>query len=129
MTVPETNFEVESATKTNDDAEQTPDGVTTSRWTDYGHDRLYINGLFTSTTDVYVDLDDDSVTVSGTQVRHTEAEHTDGGLVVTIERPSWTFEVKLTEVTGSEATDSDTEESTDTDSDSGVDLAQYGVDV
>ncbi|WP_226043361.1 hypothetical protein [Natrinema sp. DC36] len=118
-------FTVESATKTHGDSEKELDGVTSSRWTKRGNDRLYINGLFTSTTDVYVNLSEDTVTVSGTKIRGTEVVRDGDGLTVTIKRPSGEIEIQIgtVESTGDETAEDDSEG----DSDGDVDLEELGI--
>jgi hypothetical protein len=121
-------FDDVSATKSNDDSERDLDGVSVSRWTDHGQDRVYINGLFTSTTDVYVDLKNEAVTVSGTKVRTTSVDRDGDELAVTIKRPSWTYDITVTQADGDgEATETAADESDDEDSD--VDLERFGVDI
>lgn len=119
-------YNVESATKTHGDSAKDLDGVSASRWVKHGNDRLYINGLFVSTKDVYVDLTDDTVTVSGTQTRSATAERDGDTLVVEIVSPSWNYEI----IVGSEDAD-DTDTGTDTDEDEddegGVDLEELGI--
>lgn len=118
-------FTVESATKTRGGSETELDDITSSRWTNHGNDRLYINGLFTSTTDVYVDLIEDTATVSGTKVRGTEVTRHDDGLTVTIERPSGAIEIQIE---AAESTSDETvEDESEDDADDGVDLEELGI--
>ena len=62
----DSGFRVESAVTTHAGSRRTLEKPTASQWTKAGRDRLYINDLFTSTTDVYVDLDNDTLTVDET---------------------------------------------------------------
>ena len=104
-------FDGVDVTKTHDGVEKHVSGVSVSRWNpDDGPDRLYINGLFTSTTDVYVDLVEESVTVSGTKTRTSSCEFDGDELTVTIKRPSWNYIIRVGVVdddNSPNATDSD----------------------
>lgn len=121
------SIEVESAIKARDDHTKTLSDVTASRWTAHGHDRIYVNGLFSTTTDVYVELSDETATVSGTKTRGQTVSIEDGAATLTIKRPSSTYEVVL-----SAATDEDeigTDDDTDDSDDNGPDLERFGVDI
>lgn len=118
-------FDVDSATKTRSGSEKTVDGVTLSRWSKHGNDRLYINGLFTSSTDVYVDLESETVVVSGTKVRSSGVVRDGDELTVTIERQSAEIDVQIV---GSELSAVAAEDSDDSDeSDGEVDLEELGI--
>lgn len=53
-----------------------------TRWTEYGHDRLYLNGIGASSVDVYVDLHDSELVVENARKRHVSMELTDTHLIV-----------------------------------------------
>jgi len=99
---------VRTATYTHGDSQKTVD-ARTGRWTNYGKDRLYINDLFTSTTDAYVDLETGEVVVDGTKTRTTDLDVEGDELVITIKRPSGTYEIRV----GIESIDADEDKSED----------------
>lgn len=122
-----TTPEVQSATKTHGDSEKDLSDVTANYWSGHGNERIYINGLFTSSTDVFVDVADETVTVSGTKTRSSQVEETDDGISVTIKRPSSELVVAITEEAdeSDEAVAAEDDESDDSD----VDLERFGVDI
>jgi len=119
---------VQRATETHGDREKTLDAVTVDRWAEFGKDRLYLNGVFTKTTDAYVDLKSETVHVVGTATRSETLLVDDETLIVTIERPSSTFDIVVepAEDSVAEADEVDTDEDGD---DDGANLERFGVDV
>jgi len=101
---------VRTATKTHGDRTEDTN-VRADRWTNYGHDRLYLNDVFSG--DVYVDLKTETVTVdTAGLIRTTELSLDGDELVVEIETGSWNYEVRI-EVTSIDADNDEREAETD----------------
>ncbi len=115
---------VRTATYTHGDRTEDTD-VRADRWTNYGHDRLYLNDLFTSTTDAYVDLETGEVVVDGTKTRTTDLDVEGDELVITIKRPSGTYEIRV-EIESIDADESEDELSDDETDDSPRAIADGG---
>lgn len=118
----ESHWTVASATKIRDDHTKTLDDVSANKW----NDRVYVNGLFTSSTDVYVTLTDGSATVSGSKTRWSKMTRDGDEIELTIKRPSCTMSVTLVDESVSHELPDD-DDVADEEDDSDVDLERFGV--
>ena len=119
---------VRSAVRTHGDSEEDVSDPSVSHWVGHGHSRLYLNGLFAATNDVYVDLSD--MTLSGVRHRSATVEWDGDELVIEIVRASWDYKIVVGD--RDDAADSsmdDTEDENDGEDDGDVDLAALGIEL
>lgn len=102
-----------------------------TRWTQHGHDRLYINNVWSSTNKVWVDLKSGEIEKTGPStptIRDSEVRVKDGQLVVTIHAASRHYHLEVSIRDDTDDVTETTDESNDNqDDNSGPDLEKFGM--